>query len=276
MSGRRFQSRRPSRPRPLAARRARSRSKPANGTSRPSEVGGPSIAATSGSRSTTASSLRLPSQTEQRAAERVVEPSQPPAFQGEHRAQERIDRRRRHGDLLLCLLFLCEPAPPLQGPNHKHRQEERRVGVGEPDNLESRAGEQTLEGPAMVPSDFAAQDRMIAAKRRHRRDIDDGKPAGARDAVHFRNGGTLVRPLQRVQNVKRGDNVEYPAGKRRGSNRRAYEPGPARLATEAEAGLRNVEPVGAAEAPEELQVGSGAAPTAPNATPPYITPCLVD
>src|SRR5712691_9574931 len=117
---------------------------------------------------------------------------------------------------------------------------------------------------------------MIAAKRLHRRDIDDGKPAGARDAVHLGNGRALVRRLQRVQNVERGDDVERPAWKRRGGNRSADEPGAARFATDPQAGLRDVEPVRAAETAEELQVGSGAAPTVQKANGRYSLRCLAE
>ena len=100
---------------------------------------------------------------------------------------------------------------------------------------------------------------MIAAQHRHRRDVDDRAAARLQQPEHLADRRPLVRLGQRIQHVERRDDVEAGAGKGNGGHAGAREARAARVTADAESGLGEVEPVGAAEAGEQCEVGAGAA-----------------
>jgi hypothetical protein len=79
---------------------------------------------------------------------------------------------------------------------HTQRHEDRGIGVGEADDLESRSREQAVQRIAAIAPDFVAEGRVIAAKRLHGCRIDDREASGLDQTKHLADRRVFDRFLQ--------------------------------------------------------------------------------
>ena len=100
---------------------------------------------------------------------------------------------------------------------------------------------------------------MVPAQDLHGRDIDEGISSGTDQPIHFVYCGALYRLLEGIQDVERGDDIERVAGKGNGGDGRAGKAGSPEPPADLKPGRREIEAECASVAPEQFEVGAGAA-----------------
>jgi len=101
----------------------------------------------------------------------------------------------------------------MEQPDEQHRHEQHRVRVGYSDHLKSCIRQKPGEGSARVSPQLAAQDRMIPAKHRHGRDVDEEIASRSQETEHLRDRRTICRFVERVKHVEGSHKIEDSAAK---------------------------------------------------------------